>query len=141
LKDKLKKKIVRVNAIAIAEMLKAAQEGVCTSYELKEISGLNLNTVRGYMNVFHKAGVVHICDWEEDPRGNRTRKVYKLGKGKDMPKPKQSMSEINRRYREKMKQIKLMKELDAIKTLRPATSTRRINKTLAANQSSIASRA
>ena len=137
----MKKPVIRVNAIAIAEMLKAAQEGVYTSHELVEITGLSINTVRGYMNVFHKKGIVHIADWEEDPKGNRTRKVFKLGKGKDMPKPKQSMSEINRRYREKMKQIKLMKELNAIKTLRPATSTRRINKTLAANQSSIAERA
>jgi predicted ArsR family transcriptional regulator len=137
----MKKPVIRVNAIAIAEMLKAAQEGVYTAYELSEISGLSINTVRGYINVFHKNGIVHISDWEEDLRGNRTRKVFKLGKGKDMPKPKQTASEVNRRYREKMKQIKLMKELDAIKTLRPATSTRRINKTLAANQGSIAKRA
>ena len=102
----MKKKIIRVNAIAIAEMLKAAQEGVYTSWELVDITGLTINTVRGYMNVFHKAGVIHVCDWEEDARGNRTRKVYKLGSGKDAKKPKLSQEEVNRRYREKMKQIK-----------------------------------
>lgn len=135
------KKVIRVNAIAIAEMLKAAQEGIYTSNELVEISGLSINTVRGYMSVLHKAGVVHICDWEEDPRGNRTRKVFKLGKGKDAPKPKLSMQEVNRRYREKIKAMKLMKDLNAIKTVRTSTSTRRIDKALAANQGSFASRA
>lgn len=135
------KKVIRVNAIAIAEMLKAAQEGIYTSYELVEITGLNLNTVRGYMNVFHKAGIIHICDWEEDARGNRTRKVYKLGAGKDVKKPKLSQSEVNRRYREKIKAMKLMKDLNATQTLRTATSTRRTSKTLAANQGEFASRA
>ena len=106
------KKVIRVNAIAIAEMLKAAQEGIYTSWELVEITGLTINTVRGYMNVFHKAGVVHICDWEEDARGNRTRRVYKLGAGKDVKKPKLSQSEVNRRYREKTKAMKLMKDLN-----------------------------
>ena len=137
----MKKKVIRVNAIAIAEMLKAAQEGIYTSWELVEISGLSINTVRGYMNVFHKAGIVHVCDWDEDARGNRTRKVYKLGKGKDVAKPKLSQQEVNRRYREKTKAMKLMKDMNAIKTLRHGTSTRRINKTLAANQGSFASRA
>lgn len=137
----MKKKVIRVNAIAIAEMLKAAQEGIYTSWELVEMTGLSINTVRGYMNVFHKAGVVHVCDWEEDTRGNRTRKVYKLGAGKDVKKPKMSQSEVNRRYREKTKALKLMKALNATKTFQPATSTRRINKTLAANQGNFASRA
>jgi predicted ArsR family transcriptional regulator len=135
------KKVIRVNAIAIAEMLKAAQEGVYTAYELSEISGLSINTVRGYINVFHKNGLVHISDWEEDPRGNRTRKVFKLGKGKDMPKPKQTMAEVNRRYREKMKQMKLMADFNVVKTPFAASSARRTVKTLAANQSSIAERA
>lgn len=135
------KKVIRVNAIAIAEMLKAAQEGIYTSWELVDISGLSINTVRGYMNVLHKAGVVHVCDWEEDSRGIRTRKVYKLGKGKDAIKPKLSEQEVNRRYREKIKAMKLMKDLNATKTVRTATSTRRIDKALAANQGSFASRA
>ena len=137
----MRKKVIRVNAIAIAEMLKAAQEGIYTSWELVDISGLSINTVRGYMNVLHKAGVVHVCDWEEDARGIRTRKVYKLGKGKDAVKPKLSEQEVNRRYREKIKAMKLMKDLNATKTVRTATSTRRIDKALAANQGSFASRA
>ena len=135
------KKVIRVNAIAIAEMLKAAQEGIYTSWELVEITGLTINTVRGYMNVFHKAGIIHICDWEEDARGNRTRKVYKLGAGKDAKKPKLSQSEVNRRYREKIKAMKLMKDLNATQTLRTTTSARRTSKTLAANQGEFASRA
>lgn len=137
----MKKKVIRVNAIAIAEMLKAAQEGIYTSWELVEITGLTINTVRGYMNVLHKAGVVHVCDWEEDARGNRTRKVYKLGAGKDAKKPKLSQQEVNRRYRERTKALKLMKDLNAIKTVQPAASTRRIKKAMASNESSFASRA
>lgn len=137
----MRKKFIRVNAIAIAEMLKAAQQGIYTSWELVEITGLTINTVRGYMNVLHKAGVVHVCDWEEDARGNRTRRVYKLGPGKDAIKPKKSLEEINRRYREKVKALKLMKDLNAIKTVQPAASTRRINKTLAANQGRFTNRA
>ncbi len=137
----MKKKVIRVNAIAIAEMLKAAQDGIYTAFELVEMTGLSINTVRGYMNVFHKAGVIHVCDWEEDIRGNRTRKVYKLGKGKDMPKPKMSQAEVNKRYREKVKNLKLMAGLNATQIVQSTTSTRRDSKTMAANQSRFASRA
>jgi predicted ArsR family transcriptional regulator len=137
----MKKKIIRVNAIAIAEMLKAAQEGIYTAYELVEKTGLTINTVRGYMNVFHKAGIVHVCDWEEDSRGNRTRKVYKLGAGKDMKKPRLSQSDVNRRYREKMKKLKQMESFNATTLVFRNASKNRIDKTMGANQSSFERRA
>lgn len=137
----MRKKAVRLNAITNAQLMLKLSEGVYTQLELAEESGLCVRTVRPYLKALHKVGVIHICEWTEDALGHRSQVVYKLGKGKDVEKPKMDEKAIAKRYREKLKQRKLMKALDAIKTVCTATSARRINKTLAANQESIRSRA
>ena len=134
-------KKIRINAITNAQLMLKVSEGVYTTHELSEQTGMCIRTVRSYLAAMHKVGVLHITDWEEDANGIRTLKVYKLGKGKDVEKPKMTNKEIKARYRKKLKQRKLMRQFDAIKTVCTTTSTRRINKTLAANQSSLAKRA
>jgi len=100
---------VRVNAVAIAELMIGLQDACHTMLELCDMTGLSIQTVRYYCGVMHRRGIVHICDWREDAKGGRTLKVFALGTGKDMPKPKpQSKSEACKRYREKMKQAKLL---------------------------------
>ncbi len=137
----MRKKIAKINAITNAQLMLKLTEGVYTAFELAEETGLGIRTIRPYLTAMHKVGVIHITEWTEDAIGHRSMKVYKLGPGKDVPKPRMTNAETRRRYRNKQKQIKLMRDLDAIKTIQPAASTRRINKTLAANEGRIERRA
>ena len=99
----------RINAIAIAELMIGLQDACHTMYELADMSGLAIQTVRSYCNTLHRRSVVHITDWREDAKGGRTLKVFALGYGDDMHKPKpQPKTEGCRRWREKQRQQKLL---------------------------------
>lgn len=99
---------VRVNAVAIAQLLIGIQDACHSCHELAELTGLQVQTVRYYLNTLHSKGIIHICDWKEDARGSRILKVFSLGTGKDVPRPKpMTGKEICARYRAKNKQIKL----------------------------------
>ena len=105
----VKRRALRVNAIAIAELMVALQHGCHSMVELADICGLTIGTVRNYLKQLHKRGAIHIVDWREDKRGARTLKVYELGIGKDMPKPKRmSSAEACARWKAKRKQAKLL---------------------------------
>ena len=108
------KRSVRVNAIAIAELMIGLQDACHTMWELSAMSGLAINTVRNYCNTLHRRGIVHVADWREDIKGGRTLKVFALGYGKDMPKPKpQTRAENCKRYREKRRQVRLLQMMFA----------------------------
>ena len=105
---------VRVNAIAIAELMIGLQDACHTMWELADMSGLAIGTVRNYCNTLHRRGIVHIADWREDAKGGRTLKVFALGSGKDMPKPKpQPKTEGCRRWRAKQKAAKMLQLMAA----------------------------
>ena len=105
---------VRVNAIAIAELMLGLQDGCHTMLELADLSGLSIKTVRNYLKQLHGRKLTHICDWREDAKGARTLKVYELGRGVDMPKPEpRPKAETCKRYREKIKQAKLLQRMAA----------------------------
>lgn len=105
---------VRVNAIAIAELMVGLQDGCHTMLELADLSGLSIQTVRNYIKQLHKRGAVHIADWREDAKGGRTLKVFELGPGKDMPKPKpRPKAESCAKWRAKQRQAKLLQRMAA----------------------------
>jgi hypothetical protein len=107
----------RINAIAIAEMMLGLQDACHTMWELADMSGLSIKTVRHYCSTMHRRGAVRIADWREDVKGGRTLKVFALGYGKDMPKPKpQTRAENCKRYREKRRQMKLLQMMAAANT-------------------------
>lgn len=107
-----RKNAVRVNAMAIAELLLGIQHACHTLYELAEMSGLSYHTVMKYCNVMHKRHVIHICDWEADNRGGRTLRVYAMGAAPDVPKPAPMTSkEACARYRARKKQEQLIKRM------------------------------
>lgn len=130
----MRKKVIRVNAITNAQLLSKVSEGVFTTNQLSEETGLCIRTIRNYLSAMHKVGVLHIIDWEEDSGGRRSLKVYKLGAGKDMPKPKMSNAETKRRYRLKIKKIKQFEKFNAIKVTQSEASAPRTSAAMAANQ-------
>lgn len=107
-----RKNAVRVNAMAIAELIKGIQDECHTLYELSEMSGLSYITTLKYCNVFHKAKIIHICDWAPDIKGGHTLRVYAMGAGKDAKKPSPiSSKEACARYRARKKQQKLLQRM------------------------------
>ncbi len=99
---------VRVNAIALANLLIGLQDACHTCHDLAELTGLRVGTVRHYLNTLHAKGIIHVCDWSEDAKGGRTLKVFTLGSGVDMPKPKPKGARVAcAKYRAKQKQLKL----------------------------------
>lgn len=78
---------MKVSALVWAQLLDLLMQGAYSAPGLAEETGLAYETVREYLAVLHRKQVVHICDWEQDPRGAWTRPVWMLGRGKDAKKP------------------------------------------------------
>lgn len=111
---------MRVNAIAIAELMLGLSYGCHTMLELADQCGLSIQTVRNYCTQLHKRQVTHITDWREDSKGGRTLKVYQLGPGEDKRKPRRQSATVScAKYRAKKKQIQMLQAMAAPVT--PAT--------------------
>lgn len=107
-----RKNAVRVNAIAVAQIIAALNTSAYTAYDLKEISGLSIQTVRHYLKALYKAKAIHIADWTEDGRGNRTARAFMIGNFPDAKKPQPiTAKEACAKYRAKMKQLKLVQQM------------------------------
>lgn len=95
-----RRKIVKVNAIAYANLVKLMMEGVYTMQELAEQTGLHYVTVCQYTRELHRLGAAHICAWQPDSRDRDAIKIYKIGAAKDKSRRRLSASERQRRHRE-----------------------------------------
>ena len=112
LKVARRKNAVRVNAIAVAQIIAALNTSAYTAYDLEEISGLSIQTVRHYLKALYKAKAIHIADWTEDGRGNRTTRAFMIGNFPDAKKPQPiTAKEACAKYRAKMKQLKLVQQM------------------------------
>ena len=112
LKVARRKNAVRVNAIAVAQIIAALNTSAYTAYDLEEISGLSIQTVRHYLKALYKAKAIHIADWTEDGRGNRTTRAFMIGNFSDAKKPQPiTAKEACAKYRAKMKQLKLVQQM------------------------------
>ena len=105
------KRMIKINAITQAHLIKLLLEGTYTCQELANETGLHYVTVLQYTRELHRAGAAHISGWEKDPRGRDLAKIYKLGEGNDKRRHRKSDAEKQVAYRAKKKQIKLMEML------------------------------
>ena len=105
------KRMIKINAITQAHLIKLLLEGTYTCQELANETGLHYVTVLQYTRELHRAGAAHISGWEKDPRGRDLAKIYKLGEGNDKRRHRKSDAEKQIAYRAKKKQIKLMEML------------------------------
>ena len=80
--------LMKINAYSQAQLVSNLLDGDLTCAELAEVTGLHSVTVLEYCRELYRARAVHIVRWEADARGYSTVKVYKLGRGKDAPRPK-----------------------------------------------------
>ena len=89
----------RIGAHSNALIIKALLDGVLTIPELAEESGLHQTGVRRYLRALERVSAVHISHWEPDDRGGMTRRVFKLGVGKNAKAPVKTPAQRNREYR------------------------------------------
>jgi predicted ArsR family transcriptional regulator len=87
------RKVIKINAITQAQLIKAMLDGTLTCQELAEETGLHYVTVLQYTRELHAAGAAHICLWEKDTLGRDSVKVYKIGEGKDAKRQKMTGAE------------------------------------------------
>ncbi len=95
-----RRRAVKVGAISYAQLIKLLMEGLYTTKELAEQTGLHYVTVCQYTRELHRAKAVYICEWQQDSRDRDAVKIYKIGGGKDKARRKLSAGERQRRYRE-----------------------------------------
>ena len=105
------KRMIKINAILQAQLIKLLLEGTYTCQELADMTGLHYVTVLQYTRELHRAGAAHIAGWEKDSRGRDLAKIYKLGAGNDKRRQKKTQAERQIAYRAKKKQLKLIQTL------------------------------
>ena len=105
------KRMIKLNAILQAQLIKLLLDGTYTCQELADMTGLHYVTVLQYTRELHRAGAAHIAGWEKDSRGRDLAKIYKLGEGTDKRRQKKTQAERQIAYRAKKKQLKLIQTL------------------------------
>lgn len=105
------KRVIKVNAMSQARLIKLLLEGTYTCPELAEMTGLHYVTVLQYCRELHLAKAAYIADWEKDSRGRDNLKIYKLGVGKDKPRARMTEAEKQARYRAKMQAVKALQRM------------------------------
>lgn len=102
------KRVVKVNAISQAQLIRLLLEGDYTCQELAEETGLHYVTVLQYTRELHRAGAAYIARWEKDSRGRDMLKVYKLGRGRDAQRARLTAAERQARVRSKRQMAALL---------------------------------
>lgn len=105
------RRVVRVNALSQAQLIKLLLEGAYTCAELAEMTGLHYVTVLQYTRELHRAGAAHISSWEKDWRGRDLIKIYKLGQGRDAKRDRLTHAQRQARVRAKRKAINTIHRL------------------------------
>lgn len=118
------RKQVKVNALTLAKLVRLLLDGELNCQELAQETGLHYVTVLEYTRYMHREGAVHICNWEPDARGRRIIKVYKLGVGKDMRRPKMTQVQRAAAYRERERQKKLQMVVQGTATMEKSANGR-----------------
>jgi len=97
------KTVIKVNAMSQAILIKLLIEGTRSCRELADETGMHYVTILQYCRELHKAGAVHITEWQPDARGRDMVKIYKIGKGADAKRYRITDATKSKRYRESQK--------------------------------------
>jgi len=110
------KKLIKINAISQAQLIKFLWDGNYSCVELAEMTGLHYVTVLQYTRELHSAGAAHINSWEKDARGRDVIKIYKLGPGKDKARHRKPATERSAAYRAKKRMREMTQALAGVMT-------------------------
>ena len=99
----------KVNALTFSILVKLLYDGTRTCYELAEETGLHQLTVYDWVREMHRQGIIHICMWEGE--GRSSMRIFKMGPGKDAPRPIKERSRIHAEYRARQKAKTLLQRM------------------------------
>lgn len=105
------RKIIKVNALMMAQLMKHLMEGDYTCKELAEETGLHYVTVLHYTREMYREGVIHICKWDRRPDTKDPIRIYKFGSKPDAKKKIFTEAEKKQRYRDKKRQMDMIHRL------------------------------
>lgn len=97
------RKVVKVNAMSYAKLMRLLLDGGYTLQELAEETGLHYTTVCDYTTALYKEKAIHIAGWAPDARGRVCNKVYKIGAEKDAKRNPVTKAERQAKRREKLR--------------------------------------
>lgn len=97
--------------VAIAILIKRLAEGGLDYAELVETTGLHKQTIYGICKALRNIGWIHVEMWAENARGAFTYPVYRLGPGKDAPRPK-PLTAAQRQARYRAKKLRVSSVFD-----------------------------
>ena len=103
--------MIKVNAIAYAQLIKCLRHGDMSIEEIANETGLHYVTVCDYCVALYRAGEIHISRWEKDKRGRDGIKIYKLGPGKDARRSKLTPAQRQARVRDKKAAASLLQRM------------------------------
>lgn len=102
------KRLIKINAITQARLIKLLLDGDLTCQELAEETGLHYTTVLRYTRELYLVGACFIQHYEKDRRGRDNSKVYKLGVGRDATRSKLTGAQRQARVRERRRTAQLL---------------------------------
>jgi len=102
------KRIIKVNMITQAQLIKMMLDGDFTCKELARETGLHYVTVLQYTRELYRAGACYIYRYEKDWRGRDNARVYKLGRGKDAKRQRMTDAERQARSRRRRQMAVLL---------------------------------
>lgn len=97
----INRRMIKINAITQAQLIKLMLDGVFTCQELAEETGLHYVTVLQYTRELHLAGAAHIAGWQQDAFGRDSIKIYKIGAAPDKKRKTLTAQQRQARYRAK----------------------------------------
>lgn len=107
------KKIIKINAIAQAQLIKLMLDGTLNCQELAEQTGLHYVTVLQYTRELHSAGAAYICAWDKDTRGRDAIKIYKIGEARDAQRKRLTAAQRQAKSRERKFNLDMMQRMAA----------------------------
>ena len=104
----------KVSAIIYAKLMACFLDGA-NKYDIVEETGLHPHTVAEYIAALHKEHVIHIVNWTRENKSTLWIPAYRLGAGKDKPRPRHlTSSEIMKAYRARKQRTLVQNQLQAL---------------------------
>ena len=93
------KKPVKINALSVAKMMSALIKGPCSVSDLIEVSGLSLNTVRGYVRALRSEKLIYVSAGKKCSLGRDIIRVWSLGNKPDAKRTRKTKAQVARECR------------------------------------------
>ena len=119
-RDPTSRRARKVNALTFSIMCKLLIEGTRTARELADDTGLHVLTVYDWLAAMHAQEVIHVCDWEGE--GRSAMRIFKLGPGKDAPRPVKGRKQAYADYRARKRAAALNQRMAGAAPCTPTTT-------------------